>query len=97
MAAIVPFPRHRHIQQLANMLRDKSMSLKVENIIVSLCIYLLFKDTLHRQHTVPKFLRVASVGRHAESIIVSEGGTESMILSAPMLRLSILSALALSA
>jgi hypothetical protein len=30
----VPSSRHRHIQQLANMLRDKSMSLKLENIIV---------------------------------------------------------------
>jgi hypothetical protein len=25
MAAMVPSPRHRHIQQLANMLRDKSV------------------------------------------------------------------------
>jgi hypothetical protein len=34
MAAMVPSPRHRRIQQLANMLHDKSMSLKLENIIV---------------------------------------------------------------
>ncbi len=34
MTAMVPSPRHRHIQQLANMLRDKSMLLKLENIIV---------------------------------------------------------------
>jgi hypothetical protein len=40
MTAMVPSPRHRHIQQLANiMLRNNSMSLKLENIIVSLCIY----------------------------------------------------------
>jgi hypothetical protein len=40
MAAMVPSPWHRHIQQLANMLRDKSMSLKLENIIV-FTMYLL--------------------------------------------------------
>ncbi len=34
MAAMVPSSRESHIQQLANMLRDKSMSLKLENIIV---------------------------------------------------------------
>ncbi len=31
---MVPSPLHCHIQQLANMLRNKSMSLKLENIIV---------------------------------------------------------------
>jgi hypothetical protein len=40
MAAMVPFPRHCRIQQLANMLHDKSMLLKLENIIV-FTIYLL--------------------------------------------------------
>jgi hypothetical protein len=34
MAAMVPSSQHCHIQQLANMLQDKSMSLKLENIIV---------------------------------------------------------------
>jgi hypothetical protein len=34
MAAMVSSPQHHHIQQLANMLRNKSMSLKLENIIV---------------------------------------------------------------
>jgi hypothetical protein len=34
MAAMVPSSRHRHVQQLANMLRDKSMALKLDNIIV---------------------------------------------------------------
>ena len=33
-AAMVPPPRRRRTQQSANMLRDKSMSLKLENIIV---------------------------------------------------------------
>ena len=35
-AAMVPSSRHCHIQQLANMLRGKSMLLKLENIIVFL-------------------------------------------------------------
>jgi hypothetical protein len=39
MAAMLPSPQHRHIQQLANMLRDKFMLLKLEKIIVSLSIY----------------------------------------------------------
>ncbi len=33
-AAMVPFSRHRDIWQSANMLRDKSMLLKIENIFV---------------------------------------------------------------
>jgi hypothetical protein len=40
MVAMVPSPWHCCIQQLANMLRDKSMSLKLENIIV-FTMYLL--------------------------------------------------------
>jgi hypothetical protein len=40
MATMVPSPRHRRIQQLANMLRDKSMSIKLENIVV-FTMYLL--------------------------------------------------------
>jgi hypothetical protein len=32
--AMVPSSQHRHIQQLANLLRDKSMLTKLENIIV---------------------------------------------------------------
>jgi hypothetical protein len=39
MVAMVPSPQHRRIQQLANMLQNKSMSLKLENVIVLLCIY----------------------------------------------------------
>jgi hypothetical protein len=37
-AAMVPSSRHCHIQQLANMLHDKSVLLKLENIIVLLLI-----------------------------------------------------------
>jgi hypothetical protein len=40
MAAMVPSPRHRCIQKLANMLRNKSMLLRLENIIVC-TVYLL--------------------------------------------------------
>jgi hypothetical protein len=39
MAAMVPSPRHRRIQQLANILRDKFMPLKLVNIIFLLLIY----------------------------------------------------------
>jgi hypothetical protein len=34
MAAMVPRPRRRRTQQSANMMRNKSMSLKLEDIIV---------------------------------------------------------------
>ena len=37
-AAMVPAPQHCRIQQLANMLCDKSMLLKLENIVVLLFI-----------------------------------------------------------
>jgi hypothetical protein len=37
MNTMVHSPRHHHIQQLANMQRNKSIVLKIENIIVSLC------------------------------------------------------------
>ncbi len=40
MITMVPFPRHRRIQQSANMLHNKSMLLKLENIIV-FAMYLL--------------------------------------------------------
>jgi hypothetical protein len=40
MAAMVPSPRHHYIHESANMLRDKSMLLKQENIII-FTIYLL--------------------------------------------------------
>jgi hypothetical protein len=34
MAAMVPHPRHRRTQKSANMISDKSMLFKVEDIIV---------------------------------------------------------------
>jgi hypothetical protein len=39
---MVPSPQHRHIQQSANMLRDKSMLLKLENIIVFTTIFISY-------------------------------------------------------
>ena len=47
-------PRRRRTQQSANMLRDKSMLLKLENIIVY-TINKLFKDTAHRRRVMPVF------------------------------------------
>jgi hypothetical protein len=49
---MVPFSRRRGIRQSANMLRDNSMSLKIENIF-DIAIYYLFKGTAHRRHAVP--------------------------------------------
>jgi hypothetical protein len=63
------------------MLRNKSMSLKLEIIIISLCIYWLFSGMIHCQCAVPKCLWVASAG-NAKSIALSAGGAESMMLSA---------------
>jgi hypothetical protein len=51
MAAMVPSPQHRCIQQLTNMLRDKSMSLKLENIIV-FTVYLL---AILKHNALPPF------------------------------------------
>ncbi len=62
------------------MLHNKSMLLKLENIIV-FTIYYLYQGTTHHQRTVPVCLQVVSAGG-TESIILSAGGTESMMLSA---------------
>ena len=56
-AAMVPPPRRRRTQQSANMLRDKSMSLKLDNIIV-FTIYLAIKGMARCRrhcHEVPVF------------------------------------------
>jgi hypothetical protein len=44
-AAIALWPQHHHIKQLANMLHDKSISLKLENIIV-FTIYYEYNNSL---------------------------------------------------
>ncbi len=83
MVAMVPSPRHRCIQQLANMLRDKSMLLKLENIIFHYVFISYFKA---RRIVNALCLSVcgASAGG-AESIILSAPPTESRILSAVLL------------
>jgi hypothetical protein len=71
--------RHCRIDQLANMLHDNLMSLKLENIIVFLLI-----SYFKAQHIVTTpCLHVCKlpVGG-AESIILSTGSAESMMLSA---------------
>jgi hypothetical protein len=80
MGAMVPSPRHCRIEQLANMLRKKSMPLKLENIIVFYNVFIIhFKA--RRIINVP-CLSVCGL-RGAEScIILSAGGAETIILSA---------------
>ena len=57
MVAMVPSPQHHRIQQLANMLHNKSMSLKLENII-SFTMYLLaILRQEHCQRAMPVCLR----------------------------------------
>jgi hypothetical protein len=52
MAAMVPSPRHHRIQQLPNMLFNKSMPLKLENIIV-FTMYLLLAILRHNASSMP--------------------------------------------
>jgi hypothetical protein len=62
-AAMVPSPQRRRIQQLANMLHDKSMSLKLENIIV---FSLEFIGYIKAQHIVDGLgLCVCGLGQRA--------------------------------
>jgi hypothetical protein len=42
MAAMVPSPWHSRIHQSANMLRDKFMPLKLENIIVFTIVFISY-------------------------------------------------------
>ncbi len=81
MAAMVPSPRHRRIQQLANMLGNKSMTIKLENFIVFTMYLLAILRHDASLTPVPECLRITSAGG-AESIIVSVGSAETIILSA---------------
>jgi hypothetical protein len=65
---MVPSSRHRHVQQLANMLRNKSMPLKLENIIVFTILAVLRHDALltYSRRTMPVCLR--AVGPFAQAI-----------------------------
>jgi hypothetical protein len=90
---MVPSPWHRHIQQLGYMLRNKSMLLKLENIIVFNIVFIsYFKaqciiDVLFlcvcglRQRAA---LRVSYSQRTALRVWCSQLFAESMILSAPV-------------
>jgi hypothetical protein len=56
---MVPPPWRRHLQQLANMLVDKSILSKLEkNIFIT--IYQLFKGTMHCRCSMPMFAGCAS-------------------------------------
>ncbi len=93
MAAMVPSPRHCCIQQLANMLCYKSMSLKLENSLFFYYVFISYFKArrivyapclsvcgLH-QWAVLRLHMILSAGR-TESIILSAGGAESIMLSA---------------
>ncbi len=78
MAAMVPSPQHRRIQQLANMLRNKSV-IKTREYY---CFYYVFIIYFMAQCIVDapclSVCRLCS----AESIILSAGVAETIILSA---------------
>jgi hypothetical protein len=78
MAAKVPSPWHRRIEQLANMLRDKYVIKTRE----SYCFYYAFISYFKARHIIDR--RCLSVYGlcNAESIILSAGGAETLILSA---------------
>ncbi len=92
MAAMVPSPRHCCIQQLANMLRNKSV-IKIREYY---CFYYVFISYFKAQRIIgapclsvcglhqQAALRVSYSQRAvlSKSIILSAGGAESMMLSA---------------
>jgi hypothetical protein len=69
---MVSSPRHRRIQKLANMLGNKSMSLKLGKNIVFTIYYSSYFKAQHIVNVPCLCLRVASAG-----------GAKSIILSAP--------------
>jgi hypothetical protein len=78
MAAMAPSPRHRRIQQLANMLHDKSVVKTREYY----CIYYVFIGCFKARRIVDAPC-LSVCGLHgAESIILSAGGAETITLSA---------------
>ncbi len=60
-AAMVHPPQRRDIPQVAHTLRNKSMSLKLDNIYF-ITSYLLFKGTAHCRCAVPVLLVVSAAG-----------------------------------
>jgi hypothetical protein len=90
MAAMVPSPRHCCIQQLANMLCNKS-AIKTREYY---CLYYVFISYFKAQLIVgAPCLSVCGL-RSAESIILSVGGAETIILSAGSTESTMLSACA---
>ncbi len=78
MAAMVPSPWHRLIQQLAIMLRDKSV-IKTREYY---CFYYVF-ISYFKAWCIVKAPCLSVCGLHgAESIILSAGGAETIIFSA---------------
>ncbi len=90
MAAMAPSPRHRRVQQFANMLRNKPVVKTREYY----CFYYVFISFFKAQRIVDApclsvcwlrqraALRVSYSHRVALRIILSASGTESMMLSA---------------
>jgi hypothetical protein len=76
MAAMVPSPQHRHKQQLANMLRNKTV-IKTREYY---CFYYVFISYFKAQHIIDAPCLSVCGLRGAESIILSAGGAESIIL-----------------
>jgi hypothetical protein len=78
MAAMVPSPWHRRIQQLANMLHDKSVVKTREYY----CFYHVFISYFKARHIVDVPCLSVCGFCGAESIILSAGSTETIIFSA---------------
>ncbi len=77
MAVMVPSPRCRHIQQLANMLCDKSVVKTREYYY----FYYVFISYFKAQHLVDAPCLSVCRLRGTKSIILSAGGTETITLS----------------
>ena len=89
MAAMVPSSWNRRIQQLANMLRDKSVVKNREYC----CFYYVFISYLKTQRIVNAPCLIVCGLRGSESIILSAGGTETIICSQRALQNMIVSVL----
>ncbi len=90
MAAMVPSPWHHRIQQLANMLRDKSV-IKTREYY---CFYYEFISYFQARCIVDAPCLSVCRLRGAESIILSAGGAETIIFSAGCAESMMLSACA---
>jgi hypothetical protein len=82
MATMVLSPQYRRIQQLANILHDKSVIQTREYY----CFYYVFISYFKARHILEVPCLCVCWLRCAESIILSAGDTETIILSAAALR-----------